>query len=97
MSWQPQPKYDYAQLQSIDVYDASGNKIGPVDQVLTERPSGKHYLLVKGGPLGIGSDDYYIPETAIDMVGRDRVVVDIGKDELKRKGWTKPPTGDWMS
>ena len=95
MSWQPQPDYDYSRLQNVDVYDASGNKIGPIDQVLTERPTGRRYLLVKGGPLGMGTDSYYIPETAIDMVGKDRVVVDVKKDTLKDQGWTKPPTQDW--
>jgi sporulation protein YlmC with PRC-barrel domain len=93
MSWNPPAGYNYDQLTQIDVYDAKGDKIGPIDQVLTERPSGQHYLLVKGGPLGLGTTDYYIPESAIDMVGQDRVVVDATKDELKNRGFDQPPTG----
>ncbi len=91
MSWNPSPDYNYDQLRNLDVYGARGDKIGSVDQVLTDTTSNKHYLLVKAGPLGISTEDYYIPETAIDMVGQDRVVIDKTEDQLKSSGWTKPP------
>ncbi|HEU4793164.1 MAG TPA: PRC-barrel domain-containing protein [Nitrolancea sp.] len=91
MSWNPSPDYDYDQLQNLDVYGAQGQKIGSVNQILTETTSNRHYLLVKAGPLGLGTEDYYIPETAIDMVGQDRVVIDKTEDQLKSSGWTKPP------
>ena len=91
MSWNPSPSYDYNQLQNLDVYGAKENKIGSVDRVLTDTNTGKHYLLVKAGPLGLGTGDYYIPESAIDMVGNDRVVIDKTEDQFKSSGWTKPP------
>ena len=47
---EPISSYDYNQLQNLDVYGAKGNKIGSVDQVLTDTNTGKHYLLVKAGP-----------------------------------------------
>ena len=91
MSWNPPPNYDYDQLQNLDVYGANGQKIGPIKQVLTDTTSRQHYLLVKGGPLGLGTEDYYIPESAINLVGQDRVVIDKTHDQLKASGWTKPP------
>lgn len=91
MSWSPTPGYDYEQLKNLDVYGAQGQKIGSVDQVMTETTSRQHYLLVKGGPLGLGTEDYYIPESAIEMVGQDRIVIDKTEDQLKSSGWTKPP------
>ena len=90
MSWNPPLNYDYNQLQNLDVYGANGQKIGSINQVLTDTTSRQHYLLVKGGPLGLG-EDYYIPESAIDLVGQDRVVIDKTQDQLKASGWTKPP------
>lgn len=89
MSWTPSPNYDYNQLQNLDVYGAKGNKIGSVSQVMTDTTTKQHYLLVKAGLLG--NQDYYIPESAIDMVGQDRVVIDKTEDQLKSSGWTKPP------
>ncbi len=90
MSWHAPENFDFNRLQNADVYGANGEKIGSVDQVLTETTSGKHYLLVRTSPLGIG-DEYYVPESDIDMLGQDRIVVNTTKDELQARGATRPP------
>jgi hypothetical protein len=78
-------------VQGLDVYGSDGQKIGKVDQVLSSAESGRRYLLVKAGLLG--TEEYYVPESAIEMTGQDRIVLTVTGDEIKGRGWVKPPEG----
>jgi uncharacterized protein YrrD len=78
-------------VQGLDVYGSNGQKIGKVDQVLSSAESGRRYLLVKAGLLG--TEEYYVPESAIEMTGQDRIVLTVTGDEIKGRGWVKPPEG----
>lgn len=81
----------YENAKGLSVYGSDGQKIGTVDEVLTDTTTGRRYFLVKSGPLGLGTDTYYIPEKAVELVGSDRVVLNMTKTDAEAQGWTTPP------
>lgn len=68
------------------VYDASGNKIGTVQDFDTQG----HYLVVEKGWLF--PKELYIPASAFGRVNNDGVYLNINKDEIQSRNWDTPPT-----
>ena len=85
------PKSDYESAKGLDVYGSDGQKIGTVDEVLTDTNTGKRYFLVKSGPFGLGTETLYVPESAVELVGNDRVVLNVTKTDAEAHGWVSPP------
>jgi sporulation protein YlmC with PRC-barrel domain len=70
-----------------DIYDASNNKIGTVDDVLVSGGGQVNALIVGvGGFLGAGEKDVAVPFTAVKQVSKDNKMylsMDTTKDALK--------------
>ncbi len=99
-TWNPSSHNDYDALKGMDVFTSDDEKIGTVDQVLhpanDSTAHDQHYILVKPGMLDklVGEDDLYIPATAVQMVGEDRVILETTKDRVDASTWTKPRNAD---
>jgi rRNA processing protein Gar1 len=91
---------DYDALKGMDVFTADDEKIGTVDEVLhpanNSTAPDQHYFLVKPGMLDklIGEDELYVPATAVQLVGEDRVVLETTKDFVKSVNWSPPRNVD---
>jgi hypothetical protein len=82
-------------LVGKDVYSADGDKVGTVKRALRPRATGgPTYFLLDPGVLRDwfgGYDEVYLPESAIDAVGDDRVTLTFTKEQVKAQGWTAKP------
>lgn len=85
------PESGHDQVKGLGVYGSNGEKIGTVDEILTDTTSGRRYFLVKSGPLGLGTESFYIPESVVELVGSDRVVLNMTKTDVEAQGWMNPP------
>lgn len=85
------PESGNDQVKGLGVYGSDDQKIGTVDEVLTDATAGRRYFLVKSGLLGLGTDTYYIPESAVELVGSERVVLNMTKNDVEAQGWMNPP------
>lgn len=87
-----EPESGRDHVKGLGVYGSNGEKIGTVDEVLTDTTSGRRYFLVKGGLLGLGTETFYIPESVVELVGSDRVVLNMTKTDVEAQGWMNPPS-----
>jgi sporulation protein YlmC with PRC-barrel domain len=93
---------DHDLIPGKDVYSRDGEKVGSVKDVWhpeTEFPAsrGQHYFLMDPGMFREwfgGFDKFYLPESSIESVTSDRIVVNMTKDQIKQAGWTEQPF-DW--
>jgi uncharacterized protein YrrD len=69
-----------------DVYDASGDKIGTVQEY---NPQANCVVVKKGM---IFTKDLYIPLNAIDSRASDGLYLNLTKDQLKDDRYSNPPT-----
>ena len=60
------------QVEGTAVYDARGKRIGKVERLVIDKPSGRvaYAILTFGGFLGIGADRYPIPWPMLDYDGK---------------------------
>ena len=72
-----------------DVYGADGDKVGDVSDV-----QGTYIVISKGF---IFKSERYAPVAAISRVERDRVYLNVTKDEIEARGWDTVPETDEMS
>jgi hypothetical protein len=94
---------DYDVLKGKDVFSADGEKVGSVSQILhpnMEMPAarGRHFFLLDPGLMKDwfgGFHQVYLPESAIDDVGSDRISLNLTADQIKQRGkdWTVQPSG----
>jgi hypothetical protein len=102
-TWNPTTHADYDVLKGLDVFSADGEKVGSISEILhpnMEMPAarGRHFFLLDPGLIKDwfgGFNQVYLPEAAIDTVGRDRVTLGISANEIKQRGqeWASEPTG----
>ena len=98
--WNPTTHADYDLLLNKDVYSADGEKVGKIKKVFHPdgdfaSTHGRHYFLLDPGMLKEwfgGFEEVYLPESAIEGAGDDRVTVSFTKDQIKNQGWTTKPT-----
>ena len=87
---------DYDALKGMDIFTADDEKIGKVDEVLhpanNSRAPDQHFFLVKPGMLDKlgGANELYVPATAVQLVGEDRVVLDVTSDIVQSVKWAAP-------
>lgn len=99
--WNPLSHEDYGLIPGKDVYSRDGEKVGTVKEVWhpeTDFPAsrGQHYFLLDPGLLKewfAGYDKVYLPESSVEGVTSDQIVVNLTKDQIKQAGWTETPTG----
>jgi len=94
---------DYDLLQGKDVFSADGEKVGSITQILhpnMDMPAarGRHFFLLDPGLMKDwfgGFNQVYLPESAIDAVGSDRISLNLTADQIKQRGkqWTTEPSG----
>ena len=101
VAWHPLSHEDYGVMPGKDVSSRDGEKVGTIKEVRhpeTEFPRsrGQHFFLLDPGVLRDwfgGFDKVYLPESAIDSVTEDRVVLNLIKDQIKQAGCTETPAG----
>jgi hypothetical protein len=99
--WKPMTIEDYGLIPGKDVYSRDGEKVGSITEVWhpeTNFPAsrGQHYFLLDPGLLKGwfgGFDKVYLPESAVESVSSDQVVVNLTKDQIKQASWTEMPVG----
>jgi hypothetical protein len=102
-TWNPMTHTDYDVLKGLDVFSANGEKIGSITQILhpnMDMPAarGRHFFLLDPGLMKDwfgGFNQVYLPESTIEMVGTDRITLNLTADQIKQRGkeWTAEPTG----
>jgi hypothetical protein len=100
-TWNPLSHEDYGVIPGKDVYSRDDEKVGLVKEVWypeTEFPTsrGQHYFLLDPGLLKDWFGDFdnvYLPESAVERVAPDRLVLTMTKDQVKEAGWTEMPAG----
>jgi uncharacterized protein (TIGR02271 family) len=82
--------FDPRQIQQgCDVYGSDGDKIGDVSEVHEQ------YLVISKGFLG--TSERFVPFSAVSRIERDRVELNVTKDEIDQRGWDKAPeTSGWI-
>jgi hypothetical protein len=94
---------DYDLLKGLAVFSADGQELGSITEILhptMEMPAvrGRHYFLLDPGLIKDwfgGFDQVYLPESAIESVSADRVVLDLTAEQVKQRSleWTHEPSG----
>ena len=102
-TWNPMTHSDYDLLKGKEVFSADGEKVGSISQILhpnMDMPAarGRHFFLLDPGLMKDWFDGFnpvYLPESAIDEVGSDRVSLNLTADQVKQRGkqWTTEPSG----
>ena len=73
----------------VETYD--DERLGMAEGVVTQRSTGRRYLVVAGTLYGTGK--YYVPEEEIRRVGEFRVLLGTTRDDLRELDWFAPPDG----
>jgi hypothetical protein len=93
---------DYDALKGKNVFSANGEQVGSIAGIFhpdTAMPAarGRHYFLLDPGLLTdwfAGVNKVYLPESAVEGVSTDRVVMNLTSAQIKQQGpqWTTEPT-----
>jgi hypothetical protein len=93
---------DYDLLKGKEVFSADGEKVGSISQILhpnMDMPTarGRHFFLLGPGLMKDwfgGFNQVYLPESALDEVGSDRISLNLTVDQIKERGkqWTTEPS-----
>src|SRR5829696_7442336 len=86
-----------------EVFSASGESVGSIAAIFhpnMDMPAARsrHFFLLDPGLMKDwfgGFDQVYLPESAIDEVGSDRISLNLTADQIKQRGkqWTQEPSG----
>ena len=74
-------------VEGTPVYNASGDKLGTIDDLIIDKRSGmvRYAALEFGGFLGIGTDRYPLPWSMLKYdTGLDGYVVPLREDQLEK-------------
>ena len=93
---------DYDTLKDREVFSANGESVGSIVGIFhpnADMPAarGRHYFLLDPGLLKDwfgGFDQVYLPESTIESVSADRVLLNLTSEQIKQRGqqWTTEPT-----
>ncbi len=87
---------DFEHLAGLPVFSADHQRVGTVDKVMSaNRAKGERYMIVKPGSrtTADGADQLYVPESQIQTVDHDRVILETTKSALPTDRWSSPPGG----
>ena len=87
--------------EGMDIYDTNGDKVGKLGKLYQPtrvsstassigEATGRAYMKVDTGFLGLGKD-LYIPADTISDVTGDRVTLNTAKDHFEAMGWDRQP------
>src|SRR5688500_1402835 len=102
-TWNPMTHADYDTLKGKDVFSTDGEKVGSISEILhpnMDMPAarGRHFFLLDPGLMKDwfgGFDQVYLPESTLDEVRSDRVLLNLTAEQVKQRGteWTTQPNG----
>jgi hypothetical protein len=102
-TWNPMTHADYDLLKGVAVVSADNQDVGSITEILhpnMEMPAarGHHLFLLDPGVIKdwfSGFDKVYLPESAIESVSAERIVLNLTADQIKKRGeeWTRQPVG----
>ena len=102
-TWNPITHADYDALKGKDVFSADGEKVGSVSEILhpnMDMPAarGRHFFLLDPGLMKSwfgGFDQVYLPESTLDEVRSDRILLNLTAEQVKQRGteWATQPNG----
>ena len=81
------PCISASKVKGTTVYNARGEKLGSIDDVIIDKLSGKvrYAALEFGGFLGMGTDRYPLPWSVLKYdTGLDGYVVPVQKEQLEK-------------
>ncbi len=100
-TWNPMTHSDYDVLKGKGVFSADGEKVGSISEILhpyMEMPAarGRHFFLLDPGLVKGwfgGFDQVYLPESTLDEVRSDRILLNLTAEQVKQRGteWTAQP------
>lgn len=103
MVWPPQTRAGYGRIRGLAVYSSDGEKVGIVKRVMHpdidefEQARGKYIFIVNIGLLarlpGISrfGQQIYVPESAIQSVADDHLVLNATVADIHNQEWTQAP------
>jgi len=76
---------DEEQLDDMAVTNAEGEDLGEVEEIVRERQTGQHYVVVEmGGTLGLGENEALIPLNKLHYnEAEDRLIAETSLEDLK--------------
>ena len=81
------PCISSSKVAGTAVYNANGDKLGSIDDLIVDKLSGQvHYAVLEfGGFLGVGADRYPIPWSTLKYdTGLEGYVVPLRKEQLEK-------------
>lgn len=85
MSTSEQPDLGVLQGRTVTTYD--DESLGSVARVDTH--DGRRYLVVTSRMYGTG--EYFVPESEIERIGPERILLKTTRDDLQELDWFKRP------
>jgi uncharacterized protein YrrD len=89
---------DFEHLAGLPVFSADNQRLGTVDEVI--KPTGstrERYMVVNSyagtATGGMGVDQLYVPESSIQTIAQDRVILETPQGSLPTREWSTPPGG----
>jgi hypothetical protein len=83
-------QHDLDALHGRAVYTYDDERLGVIAR--SAEHQGRRYLVVTSAMYGTG--EYYVPESEIERVGPERVLLKTTRDDLQELDWFKAP--DWI-
>jgi hypothetical protein len=88
------PDSAFQMSEGLTVFSSDEEEIGVVERVL-EAPddASQHFLVIRADPIAdlLGTALLYIPDSDVQSIEADRVVLETTTDGLSRPDWTTPP------
>lgn len=88
------PVISSEKVEGTTVYNAAGDKLGSIDELMIDKRSGlvRYAVLEFGGFLGIGTDRYPVPWAMLKYdTAKDGYVVPIDAGQLEKAPRYQPP------
>ena len=84
----------FEHLAGKPVYTSDNQQLGTVDSIVN--PSGQskeRYVVVNPATAQVGRDQLFVPESEIQTIGQDRVILELPIGAVSNQNWTSPPSG----
>ena len=77
--------------KGVELFGGDGEKIGTVAGLLVDDYRQQFYVVERGGLLGIGGSQYYVPADLGVATGSQRLDVEATEAEFVDLGWDRSP------
>ena len=76
--------FDATELKGKAIFDASGKKVGSIDEVVPQAGQTRDAVVAVGGFLGIGAKKVLIPASDIERTDDGRLIVAMSESQIER-------------